>query len=81
MCSAFVMSLKLYVLQQFFYCYLCLLFQIEQRVISSQLEMNRLSTGTQPRVITALTTLKQRLFKYESFYEKCHVYQHMYSNS
>ena len=35
------------------------------RLIGAQLEMNRLSTGTQPRVITALTRLKQHLFQYQ----------------
>ena len=33
-------------------------------VISSELELHRLNTGTQPRVITALTKLKRHLFKY-----------------
>ena len=35
------------------------------RLISSQLEMSRLSLGTKPRVITACTRLKQHLFKYQ----------------
>jgi 20S proteasome subunit beta 2 len=35
------------------------------RQISSALEMHRLSTGTEPRVVTALTRLKQNLFKYQ----------------
>lgn len=35
-----------------------------QRMISSQLELLRLSTGTQPRVVTAVTRLKQRLFQF-----------------
>jgi len=35
------------------------------QLISSQLELHRLSTGRQPRVITALTRLKQRLFQYQ----------------
>jgi len=35
------------------------------RLISSQLEMHRLSTGTEPRVVTAVTRLKQRLFQYQ----------------
>jgi hypothetical protein len=35
-----------------------------QRMISSQLELHRLNTGTQPRVVTAVTRLKQRLFQY-----------------
>jgi len=34
-------------------------------LISSQLELPRLATGKQPRVITALTRLKQRLFQYQ----------------
>lgn len=34
-------------------------------LIKSQLEMHRLETGTEPRVITALTRLKQRLFQYQ----------------
>jgi len=34
-------------------------------LISSQLELHRLATGRQPRVITAKTMLKQMLFKYQ----------------
>mmetsp|Transcript_24877 Transcript_24877/g.27688 ORF Transcript_24877/g.27688 Transcript_24877/m.27688 type:complete len:270 (+) Transcript_24877:95-904(+) len=34
-------------------------------LISSNLELHRLATGKQPRVITALTMLKQMLFKYQ----------------
>jgi len=34
-------------------------------LISSQLELHKLSTGRQPRVITAKTMLKQMLFKYQ----------------
>jgi len=34
-------------------------------LISSQLELHRLSTGRQARVVTALTMLKQMLFKYQ----------------
>jgi len=34
-------------------------------LISSQLELHRLSTGQEPRVVTALTRLKQHLFKYQ----------------
>jgi len=34
-------------------------------LISSQLELHRLATGKKPRVITALTRLKQRLFQYQ----------------
>jgi len=34
-------------------------------LISSQLELHRLNTGTQPRVITAMTRLQQRLFQYQ----------------
>ena len=34
-------------------------------LIASQLELHRLATGKQPRVITALTRLKQRLFQYQ----------------
>jgi len=34
-------------------------------LISSQLELHRLETGHEPRVITALTRLKQRLFQYQ----------------
>eukprot|EP01130_Rhizamoeba_saxonica_P006889 TRINITY_DN2764_c0_g1_i1.p1 TRINITY_DN2764_c0_g1~~TRINITY_DN2764_c0_g1_i1.p1 ORF type:complete len:259 (+),score=58.21 TRINITY_DN2764_c0_g1_i1:115-891(+) len=34
-------------------------------LISSQLELHRLATGRQPRVITALTMLKKLLFKYQ----------------
>lgn len=33
-------------------------------LISSQLELHRLSTGRQARVVTAMTMLKQMLFKY-----------------
>jgi len=33
-------------------------------LVSSQLELHRLATGSEPRVITALTRLKQRLFRY-----------------
>jgi len=34
-------------------------------LIASQLELHRLATGKAPRVITALTRLKQRLFQYQ----------------
>lgn len=34
-------------------------------LISSQLELHRLSTQQEPRVVTALTRLKQRLFQYQ----------------
>eukprot|EP00808_Paulinella_micropora_P009550 g8188.t1 len=34
-------------------------------LIASQLELHRLETGTEPRVVTALTRLKQRLFQYQ----------------
>ncbi|KAF9190679.1 Proteasome subunit beta type-7 [Haplosporangium sp. Z 767] len=34
-------------------------------LISSQLELHRLSTGRQARVVTAMTMLKQMLFKYQ----------------
>jgi len=34
-------------------------------LISSQLELHRLATNSQPRVVTALTRLKQHLFKYQ----------------
>ena len=34
-------------------------------LISSQLELHRLATGRQPRVATALTMLKQMLFRYQ----------------
>jgi len=34
-------------------------------LISSQLELHRLATGSEPRVVTALTRLKQHLFKYQ----------------
>jgi len=34
-------------------------------LISSQLELHRLATGAEPRVITACTRLKQRLFQYQ----------------
>lgn len=34
-------------------------------LIASQLEMHRLETGAEPRVITALTRLKQRLFQHQ----------------
>eukprot|EP00615_Pteridomonas_danica_P001171 CAMPEP_0114340314 /NCGR_PEP_ID=MMETSP0101-20121206/8298_1 /TAXON_ID=38822 ORGANISM="Pteridomonas danica, Strain PT" /NCGR_SAMPLE_ID=MMETSP0101 /ASSEMBLY_ACC=CAM_ASM_000211 /LENGTH=293 /DNA_ID=CAMNT_0001473543 /DNA_START=26 /DNA_END=907 /DNA_ORIENTATION=+ len=34
-------------------------------LISSQLELHRLSTGMQPRVVTAVTLLKRMLFKYQ----------------
>jgi len=36
-----------------------------QQVFSSELELHRLATGAEPRVITALTRLKQRLFQYQ----------------
>ena len=35
------------------------------QLIASQLELHRLATGKAPRVITALTRLKQRLFQYQ----------------
>jgi len=34
-------------------------------LIASQLELHRLATGSEPRVITAMTRLKQHLFKYQ----------------
>eukprot|EP00457_Paulinella_chromatophora_P010796 gb/GEZN01010912.1/.p1 GENE.gb/GEZN01010912.1/~~gb/GEZN01010912.1/.p1 ORF type:complete len:286 (-),score=31.24 gb/GEZN01010912.1/:267-1124(-) len=34
-------------------------------LISSQLELHRLESGSEPRVVTALTRLKQYLFKYQ----------------
>ncbi|KXN74644.1 proteasome-domain-containing protein [Conidiobolus coronatus NRRL 28638] len=34
-------------------------------LISSQLELHRLNTGREPRVVTAMTLLKQHLFKYQ----------------
>jgi 20S proteasome subunit beta 2 len=34
-------------------------------LVSSQLELHRLATGHEPRVVTALTRLKQHLFKYQ----------------
>jgi len=34
-------------------------------LIGSQLELHRLATSTEPRVVTALTRLKQHLFKYQ----------------
>lgn len=34
-------------------------------LIKSQLELHRLATGSEPRVVTALTRLKQHLFKYQ----------------
>jgi 20S proteasome subunit beta 2 len=34
-------------------------------LVSSQLELLRLDTGCQPRVVTAMTRLKQRLFQYQ----------------
>lgn len=34
-------------------------------LISSQLELHRLNTGMQPRVVTAVTLLKRMLFKYQ----------------
>jgi len=34
-------------------------------MVSSQLELHRLATGTEPRVVTAMTRLKQHLFKYQ----------------
>jgi len=34
-------------------------------LIASQLELHRLETGSEPRVVTALTRLKQRLFQYQ----------------
>ena len=37
------------------------------RLIESQLELHRLATNRQPRVVTALTRLKQRLFQYQGY--------------
>ena len=34
-------------------------------LVASQLELHRLATGKKPRVVTALTRLKQRLFQYQ----------------
>jgi len=34
-------------------------------LVSSELELHRLATGSEPRVITAMTRLKQHLFKYQ----------------
>jgi len=39
-------------------------------LIGSQLELHRLATGKEPRVITALTRLKQRLFQYDKTIKK-----------
>jgi len=36
-------------------------------LISSQLELHRLSTGRESRIVTALTMLKQMLFKYQGY--------------
>ena len=36
-------------------------------LIASQLELHRLATGKAPRVVTALTRLKQRLFQYQGY--------------
>mmetsp|Transcript_26736 Transcript_26736/g.47362 ORF Transcript_26736/g.47362 Transcript_26736/m.47362 type:complete len:270 (-) Transcript_26736:213-1022(-) len=36
-------------------------------LIESQLELHRLATGKEPRVVTALTRLKQRLFQYQGY--------------
>jgi len=36
-------------------------------VISSNLELMRLNLGMEPRVVTAMTQLKQRLFQYAYF--------------
>uniref|UniRef100_A0A7S2XDS8 Proteasome subunit beta n=1 Tax=Lotharella oceanica TaxID=641309 RepID=A0A7S2XDS8_9EUKA len=36
-------------------------------LIGSQMELHRLATGKEPRVITALTRLKQRLFQYQGY--------------
>jgi len=38
-------------------------------LISSGLELHRLETGSEPRVITALTRLKQKLFQYQGHVE------------
>lgn len=35
-------------------------------LISSQIELHSLSTGRKPRVVTAMTLLKQMLYKYEN---------------
>ena len=37
-------------------------------LIASQLELHRLATNTAPRVVTALTRLKQHLFKYAALF-------------
>lgn len=37
-------------------------------LISSKLELHRLATGRQARVVTAMTMLKQMLFKYALIY-------------
>jgi 20S proteasome subunit beta 2 len=34
-------------------------------MIASQLELHRLNTGMQPRVVTAVTLLKRMLYKYQ----------------
>ncbi|KAK3814919.1 MAG: proteasome subunit beta type-7 [Benniella sp.] len=39
--------------------------EMTTNLISSQLELHRLSTGRQARVVTAMTMLKQMLFKYQ----------------
>eukprot|EP00475_Leptophrys_vorax_P009494 TRINITY_DN1629_c0_g1_i1.p1 TRINITY_DN1629_c0_g1~~TRINITY_DN1629_c0_g1_i1.p1 ORF type:complete len:309 (+),score=81.95 TRINITY_DN1629_c0_g1_i1:134-928(+) len=36
-------------------------------MVSSDLELHRLDTGTQPRVVTALTKLKRHLFQYQGY--------------
>jgi len=36
-------------------------------MIQSQLELHRLATGAEPRVVTAMTRLKQKLFQYQGY--------------
>jgi 20S proteasome subunit beta 2 len=50
-------------------------------LISSQLELHRLSTGRQARVVTAMTMLKQMLFKYD-YFPNCLLrnFSHIYEN-
>jgi 20S proteasome subunit beta 2 len=49
----------------FFVPFSLFLFYFFIDVISSQLELHRLSTGNEPRVTTAMTRLKQKLFQYQ----------------
>jgi 20S proteasome subunit beta 2 len=51
------------------------------QMISSELELHRLNTGRQPRVVTANRLLKQLLFRLVSLFVTCHKMSNMVQSS